>query len=203
MRRNVMKNKKIIYIFTIALIVILIAGYFGIRYAKEKEKEKNQFEEEFVPEEEITEEQERQTIVSLYFPNKDTEELMPEARLVDIKDIMSNPYEKLVYLLIEGPKSDKAVKVIPENTKVLKTYMEGDCVILDLSSEFLNYSKDNQKQKKNMVNSIVNTLTELTEVNSVKFMIDGQVNEEFKDVYVREKQNEKQNEKQDRKQDGR
>lgn len=198
-----MKNKKIIYIFTIALIVILIAGYFGIRYAKEKEKEKNQFEEEFVPEEEITEEQERQTIVSLYFPNKDTEELMPEARLVDIKDIMSNPYEKLVYLLIEGPKSDKAVKVIPENTKVLKTYMEGDCVILDLSSEFLNYSKDNQKQKKNMVNSIVNTLTELTEVNSVKFMIDGQVNEEFKDVYVREKQNEKQNEKQDRKQDGR
>lgn len=198
-----MKNKKIIYIFTIALIVILIAGYFGIRYAKEKEKEKNQFEEEFVPEEEITEEQERQTIVSLYFPNKDTEELMPEARLVDIKDIISNPYEKLVYLLIEGPKSDKAVKVIPENTKVLKTYMEGDCVILDLSKEFLNYSKDNEKQKKNMVNSIVNTLTELTEVNSVKFMIDGQVNEEFKDVYVREKQNEKQNEKQDRKQDGR
>lgn len=187
-----MKNKKIIYIFTIALIVILIAGYFGIRYAKEKEKEKNQFEEEFVPEEEITEEQERQTIVSLYFPNKDTEELMPEARLVDIKDIISNPYEKLVYLLIEGPKSDKAVKVIPENTKVLKTYMEGDCVILDLSSEFLNYSKDNQKQKKNMVNSIVNTLTELTEVNSVKFMIDGQVNEEFKDIFVREKQDEKQ-----------
>ena len=192
-----MKNKKIIYIFTIALIVILIAGYFGIRYAKEKEKEKSNFEEEFVPEEEITEEQERQTIVSLYFPNKDTEELMPEARLVDIKDIMSNPYEKLVYLLIEGPKSDKAVKVIPENTKVLKTYMEGDCVILDLSSELLNYSKDNQKQKKNMVNSIVNTLTELTEVNSVKFMIDGQVNEEFKDVFVREKQDEKQDGKQD------
>lgn len=191
-----MKNKKIIYIFTIALIVILIAGYFGIRYAKEKEKEKNNFEEEFIPEEEITEEQARQTIVSLYFQNKDTEELMPEARLVDIKDIMSNPYEKLVYLLIEGPKSDKAVKVIPENTKVLKTYMEGDCVILDLSSEFLNYSKDNQKQKKNMVNSIVNTLTELTEVNSVKFMIDGQVNEEFKDVFVREKQDEKQDGKQ-------
>ena len=196
-----MKNKKIIYIFTIALIVILIAGYFGIRYAKEKEKEKNNFEEEFTPEEEITEEQARQTIVSLYFQNKDTEELMPEARLVDIKDIMSNPYEKLVYLLIEGPKSDKAVKVIPENTKVLKTYMEGDCVILDLSSEFLNYSKDNQKQKKNMVNSIVNTLTELTEINSVKFMIDGQVNEEFKDVYVREKQDEKQDRKQDEKQD--
>lgn len=190
-----MKNKKIIYIFTIALIVILIAGYFGIRYAKDKEDNKQKIEEEFIPEEEITEEQARQTIVSLYFPNKDTEELMPEARLVDIRDIINNPYEKLVNLLIEGPKSDKTVKVIPENTKVLKTYMEGDCVILDLSKEFLNYSKDNQKQKKNMVNSIVNTLTELTEVNSVKFMIDGQVNEEFKDVYMREKQDMKQDAK--------
>lgn len=183
-----MKNKKIIYIFTIALIVIMIAGYFGIRYAKEKEKEKNNIEGEFIPEEEITEEQARQTIVSLYFPNKETGDLMPEARLVDIKDIMNNPYEKLVNLLIEGPKSDKTVKVIPENTKVLKTYMEGDCVILDLSKEFLNYSKDDEKQKKNIINSIVNTLTELTEVNSVKVLIDGQVNEEFKDVYVREKQ---------------
>lgn len=190
-----MKNKKIIYIFTIALIVILIAGYFGIRYAKDKEDNKQKIEEEFIPEEEITEEQARQTIVSLYFPNKDTEELMPEARLVDIRDIINNPYEKLVNLLIEGPKSDKTVKVIPENTKVLKTYMEGDCVILDLSKEFLNYSKDNQKQKKNMVNGIVNTLTELTEVNSVKFMIDGQVNEEFKDVYMREKQDMKQDAK--------
>lgn len=188
MRRKVMKNKKIIYIFTIALIVIMIAGYFGIRYAKEKEKEKNNIEGEFIPEEEITEEQARQTIVSLYFPNKETGDLMPEARLVDIKDIMNNPYEKLVNLLIEGPKSDKTVKVIPENTKVLKTYMEGDCVILDLSKEFLNYSKDDEKQKKNIINSIVNTLTELTEVNSVKVLIDGQVNEEFKDVYVREKQ---------------
>lgn len=167
----------------------------AFRYAKDKEDNKQKIEEEFIPEEEITEEQARQTIVSLYFPNKDTEELMPEARLVDIRDIINNPYEKLVNLLIEGPKSDKTVKVIPENTKVLKTYMEGDCVILDLSKEFLNYSKDNQKQKKNMVNSIVNTLTELTEVNSVKFMIDGQVNEEFKDVYMREKQDMKQDAK--------
>ena len=100
---------------------------------------------------------------------------------------MNNPYEKLVNLLIEGPKNEKATKVIPENTKVLKTYTEGDCVVLDLSKEFLNYSKEDTKQKQNMIDSIVNTLTELTEVNSVKFMIDGQSNEEFKDIYTRRK----------------
>lgn len=180
-----MKNKKIICIFSILLVIILIVGYFGIRYAKEKEAQEST--QEYTPEEEITEEQLRQTIVSLYFPDKETGELMPEARLVDIKEIMNNPYEKLVNLLIEGPKNEKATKVIPENTKVLKTYTEGDCVVLDLSKEFLNYSKEDTKQKQNMIDSIVNTLTELTEVNSVKFMIDGQSNEEFKDIYTRRK----------------
>lgn len=180
-----MKNKKIICIFSILLVIILIVGYFGIRYAKEKEAQEST--QEYTPEEEITEEQLRQTIVSLYFPDKETGELMPEARLVDIKEIMNNPYEKLVNLLIEGPKNEKATKVIPENTKVLKTYTEGDCVVLDLSKEFLNYSKEDTKQKQNMIDSMVNTLTELTEVNSVKFMIDGQSNEEFKDIYTRRK----------------
>ena len=31
----------------------------------------------------------RQTIVSLYFPSKETKELVPEARLVDIKEIIN------------------------------------------------------------------------------------------------------------------
>lgn len=180
-----MKNKKIICIFTILLVIILVAGYFGIRYVKEKEAQESM--QEYVPEEEITEEQLRQTIVSLYFPDKETGELMPEARLIDIKEMMSNPYEKLVTLLIEGPKNEKAIKIIPEGTKVLKTYTEGDCVVLDLSKEFLNYSKEDTKQKQNMIDSMVNTLTELTEVNSIKFMIEGQTNEEFADVYTRNK----------------
>ena len=52
----------------------------------------------------------RQTIVSLYFPSKETKELVPEARLVDIKEIINDPCDKLVNLLIEGPKSEKEEK---------------------------------------------------------------------------------------------
>ena len=180
-----MKNKKIILIFVILLLIILIGGFFGIRYVKEKQKEN--LNEEYIPEQEITEEQYRQTIVSLYFPNKETNELSPEARLVDIREIINNPYEKLMNLLIEGPKSDKVKKIVPDNTKVLKTFMEGDCLVLDLSKDFLNYPKDNEIDKRNLINSIVNTMTELTEVDSVKFLFDGNQCEEFKDVYVREK----------------
>ncbi len=179
-----MKNKKIGIIFSILLVIILIAGYFGIQYFKNKEEQETTVE-EYTPQEEITEEQVRQTIVSLYFPNKETNEINPEARLIDIKEIINNAHEQLINLLIEGPKNEKNKKIIPEGTKINKTYLEGDCAVLDLSTEFLNYSKENEKEKSNLIDCIVNTLTELTEINKVKILIDGNENEEFKEIYTR------------------
>ena len=178
-----MKNKKILIIFVCLFLLVLIGGYFAINYVKSQNEET--IVEEYVPEEEITEEQLRQTIVSLYFLDTQTNELVPEARLIDIKDMMSNPYEKLVNLLIEGPKNEKSIKLIPDNTKLLQNYLEGDCLVLDFSSEILNYDKQNEKAKDNLVNSLVNTLTELAEINEVKILVNGQESEEFNQVYTR------------------
>ena len=155
-----MKNKKIGVIFLVILIMVLIGGYLGIQYVKKKEKET--MVQEYIPQEEIAEEQVRQTIVSLYFPEKETNELNPEARLIDIKEIINNPYEKLIHLLIEN-----------------------DCVVLDFSAEFLSYTKENSQEKTNIIESIVNTLTELREINKVKILIDGNENSEFNEVYSR------------------
>lgn len=177
-----MKSKKIVIIFTLLFIIVLIGGYFAIKYVKEKQIE-NTVVQEYTPQEEISEDQLRQTIVSLYFQSKESKELVPEARLIDIKEIINDPCDKLVYLLIEGPKSEKEERIIPENTKLLKSYMEDDCVTLDFSAEFLNYDKSNESTKNNMIYSIVNTLTQLTEVNKVKILIDGNETEEFQDVY--------------------
>ena len=179
-----MKNKKIVIIFSVLLIILIIGGYFVIKYLKQK-GESGEITEEYTPQEEISEEQLRQTIVTLYFLSKDTKEITPEARLVDIKDIITNPYENLINLLIEEPKNEKNQKVIPDNTKLNKTYMEGDCITLDFSQEILNYDKNYEKAKENMVNTIVNTLTELTEVNKVKILIDGNQSEEFQEEYQR------------------
>ena len=178
-----MKNKKILIIFVCLFLLVLIGGYFAINYVKSKNQET--IVEEYVPEEEITEEQLRQTIVSLYFLDTQTNELVPEARLIDIKEMMSAPYEKLVNLLIEGPKSEKSVKLIPDNTRLLQNYLEGDCLVLDFSAEFLNYDKEDENGKENLINSIVNTLTELSEINEVKILIDGKENQEFDQVYTR------------------
>ncbi len=180
-----MKNKKIIVVFLILLIIVLLGGFVLIQYLKNKNQET--MIEEYTPQAEITEEQQRQTIVSLYFPLKENNELNPEARLIDIKEIINNPYEKLINLLIEGPKNEKNKSIIPENTKLNKNYLEDDCVVLDFSPEVLNYSKEDKTEKENMIKSIVNTLTELAEVNKVKILVDGKENDEFKDIYSREK----------------
>lgn len=178
-----MKNKKIILLFLILLIIIFIVGFFAIKYLKNKKADEVQ--NEYVPEEEISDDQLRETIVSLYFPDKETNLLKPEARLVNVKELMQSPYNILVELLIEGPKNDKLKSIIPENTKLLNSLLEGECLILDFSSELLNYSKEDEKVKDNLINSIVNTVTELNEVNKVKILINGQTNDEFKDEYVR------------------
>ena len=70
-----MKNKKIVIIFSVLLILILVLGYFGIKYAKNKSENVI---EEYTPEQEITEEQSRQTIVSLYFPKYIHINLVPD-----------------------------------------------------------------------------------------------------------------------------
>lgn len=178
-----MKNKKIVIIFTSLLVIILVGGYFGIKYVKGKKDESN-ITEEYIPQEEISDEQLRQTIVSLYFIERETNELTPEARLVDIKEIINDPCDKLVDLLTEGPKSDKNERTIPENTKLNKSYLDDDCVVLDFSEELLNYDKNRENCKINLINSLVNTLTQLTEVNKVKILINGNENEEFNEVYT-------------------
>ena len=68
---------------------------------------------------------------------------------------------------------------IPEGTKVNKAEINGDCVTVDLSQEFLNSSGTNA------IYAIVNSLTELKEVNSVKFLIDGEEQENMKEAFVR------------------
>lgn len=176
-------NKKIVLIFLILLIIIFVVGFFSIKYVKEKKQ--NEQQEEYIPQQEISEEQLRETIVSLYFPDKETNMLKPEARLVNVKDILQSPYNILVELLIQGPKNDKLKCIIPENTKLISSTLEGECVTLDFSKEILNYNKEDNKEKENLINSIVNTITELNEVNKVKFLIEGQTNEEFNQEYVR------------------
>ena len=81
-----MKNKKILILFIISVILIVVIGYFAIKFVKQKKN--NEIQTEYVPQEEISDEQSRETIVSLYFSDKENGLLKPEARLVNVKDLI-------------------------------------------------------------------------------------------------------------------
>ncbi|MBR3162629.1 MAG: GerMN domain-containing protein [Clostridia bacterium] len=177
-----MKDNKLIFIFFIVAAIIAIIGYIGVNYLKESQV--NSGIEEYIPQEEITDEQMRKTMVNLYFYNNETGELDTEARLIDAVELLENPYTKLVQMLIDGPKNEKLKKLMPEDVKVIKTEFNSGCVIVDLSIEVLNYTEDKDLKNK-LINSIVNTLTELSEVESVKFLVNGEPNEEFNEEYIK------------------
>ena len=179
-----MLDKKRVLIVGIAIILIIaiIAGVYFFT----KNKEENNEITEYVPEEEISEEQLRQTMVSLYFKNENG--LMPEARLVDVKELINNPYEKIINMLLEGPKNENLQKTIPEGTKINKIEKQGEILVLDFSEEFILNHNGKEQEQKLTLQSIVKTVTELTEINGIKIKINGEENKEFKDGKIQFKQ---------------
>lgn len=174
-----MKKKKILIIIVL-IILLLIIGV--LVYLKIKKDSEIAIETEITPVEEITEEQERQTMISLYYTSTDNNTLIPEARRIDVKELVENPYKTLVELLIEKPKNEKLISSIPEGTKVNNASLKNGIVELDLSKEFIENQTGDIEKAKLSIYSIVNTLTELNEVNAVKILIDGEENKKFSNI---------------------
>ena len=163
--------RKIICIILLVLILISIGYLIIINVFFNDEVETIT---EYTPEVEISDEELRNTIITLYFVNAETGSIASEARLIDSKELLYDPYITLVNMLIDGPKDSSLSSVIPSNTEVLDSTLEGTCVTLDFSEEFIDNAPEDGIQKSNMIYTIVNTLTELKEVDSVKFLINGE-----------------------------
>ncbi len=180
-----MKNKKIIMYVGIIFIVLILLGVGYIIFNNVKNKNDNEeIISEITPEEEITEEQLRQTIITLYFLDPETYTLSPEARKIDSKELIDNPYEVLINLLIEGPKNEDLLGLIPEGTELNSAIIEDNILYIDFSEEFVKEQTLGQEQEEMILKSIVNTVTELTEVNKVAFLIDGEEDQGFPDGEV-------------------
>lgn len=177
-----MKKKKKIIIF-ITIILIILSVIFVLKKISINKVEENELYQDYTPEEEISDEQMRQTKVILYFENIETKELDTEVKIMDAKNLIENPYKELINLLIKGPQSSNLKKLIPDGTIIHDVVVENSCAKINLSSEFLNYENDENKLK--IINSIVNTLTNLKEIDSIKILINGEENENFKDIYVK------------------
>lgn len=175
-----MNKKKIIAILTLILIILLgVVIYKNITIEKVKEDNNK----DYTPQEEISEEQNRQTKVILFFENTETGELESEIKLVDSNKLINKPEKELINFLIKGPQSSNLKKIIPDGTVVHDVNVKNSCAEINFSTEFLEFGDEKNKLK--IINSIVNTLINLKEINSVKFLINGEVNQMLDDVYMK------------------
>ena len=174
------KNKKVI-IAIVTLILIILGGIFVFNNIS-IENNVDEYQ-DYTPQEEISEEQMRQTKVILYFANTETGDLETETKIVDVNLLINEPYKEIMDWLMKGPQSSNLKKLIPEGTAMHDIKVEKSCAIINLSNEFLNYETEENKLK--IINSIVNTLTNLKEINSVKFLINGEENENLSETYLR------------------
>ena len=176
-----MIDKKILYYFIITVIVILIIGIVFFLISSNSNNTSYNEITEYTPQQELSDEEIRKTIVSVYFKNIETNTLVPESICIDVKELSENPYMKLLNLLLAGPTNDKLESPLPEGTKINKTYLNGNTVYVDFSNEFITNAPTGIDEESLIVYSIVNTLTELNEVSSVKILINGAENLSFSD----------------------
>lgn len=155
-----MRKKIVIVVVLLAIALLGVLIYTNVSV-----------ETEYTPEPEIEDTEYRTTAVSLYFQDKETKFLQVETRLIDSKELLQNPYIKLISLLLEGPDNATFESPIPSGTRLISVAQDGDVLVIDISKEFLN--NDSPESFSNAIYSIVNTVTELKEISSVKFLVEG------------------------------
>lgn len=115
-----------------------------------------------------------ETTVRLYFSDLNGRYLVSSDQKMYFSDADEIP-TYVMEQLIAGPTQNDQLPTIPEGTELLGLTVEnnGNCTV-DLSSEFLYNRSDTGFLERMTVYSIVNSLTELESIKSVRILVEGE-----------------------------
>lgn len=124
------------------------------------------------------------TPVKLYFSNEDNTKLLAEIRYVKLDEKNNNSVNlasEILKQLIKGPGEGTGLKAtIPGGTKVNSLKIEGKVANVDLSKEFVENHPGGKEAERMTIYSIVNSLTQVKDIEKVQFTIDGAKRDRFK-----------------------
>ena len=174
--------KKFRIIFLIVSIIFIII-FLTFILLKRKNNSINEVEEfhniEVQPEEEVPETSNYETNIKLFLIDPTSGILTGEDVVLDARELVDNPYKYIINLLINPPDSLKVESAIPKGTKINNCVINKGVLTVDLSSEFLNSSGTNS------IYSIVNTMSQFNEIDSVIFRINGEENNQLKEKFIK------------------
>lgn len=114
-----------------------------------------------------------------YFVSEDGKQLEGEIRYMELeeaKQSTENIATAIVTELLKGPSADfSGKKVIPDGTKILEgVKISGNLATVNLSAEFVENCADDKTMMEMSIYSLVNSVTEIKELEKVKILIDGE-----------------------------
>lgn len=123
--------------------------------------------------------------VRLYFDNGESTKLGLEIRYIEKSEAeksVNNLASVIVKELINGPGSKSSLKAtIPEGTQLHSPIkIEAGVATVDFSKEFKDKHAGGKAAERMTIYSVVNTLTELKEIQKVQFLIEGKTVKEYK-----------------------
>ncbi|MBE3095468.1 MAG: GerMN domain-containing protein, partial [Actinobacteria bacterium] len=107
--------------------------------------------------------------INVYYSDQNGEYLIGEARILS----GSSKYVDAISEMMKEPIDSSLVKLIPESTKINSVTVKDGMANVDLSKNFVDDRFVSDTMDNLLIYSIVNTLTEFPDVNSVEFYIDG------------------------------
>ncbi|MCX8129063.1 MAG: GerMN domain-containing protein [Clostridia bacterium] len=127
------------------------------------------------------------TQIRLYFANAENKKLKLEIRYIpmsEAKKSVSNLANVIVTELINGPSKDSGLKAtVPKEAKLaskVKVDTETATATVDFNNDFISKHPGGKDAERLTIYSIVNSLTELKEIQKVRFTINGKKTKEFK-----------------------
>ncbi len=110
--------------------------------------------------------------ISIYFPDADGTFILPEYRIVTIGQ-ESSLVRFVADELVNGPSQPFLREALPKDTKLLSVNTEGTVCTVDFSQEFLTHRPETAAQERLTVYSIVNSLSSLAGIDSVRILVEG------------------------------
>ena len=111
-------------------------------------------------------------LVQLFFADSQGRFLIEEQRSAPLEETQELP-GFILHSLIEGPQSEGLSATIPKGTVLLNVSVVDRVCLVNFSAEFLQNRPRNELAERMTVFSVVNSLTQLEEVDSVEILVEG------------------------------
>ncbi len=111
-------------------------------------------------------------VITLYFPQEDGRYLISEERMLTIGQ--DSLLARLVTEeLLNGPRNSRLHSAVPEGVELLGIALENGVCTLNLSRALIDRMPESALAERMAIYSIVDSLTSLADVDSVRFLIEG------------------------------